>query len=688
MTITNDNDVIFGSGEGYFGRSGTDPVSTVLSDGRIAVAWNEYQYPGDGSIPGIDFDTWTRILNADGTPATEAMLVNDTRVGSHASAEITALSDGGYVIGWITMNRATVEGGTQTVYTYDAHVRSFTAAGAPEGPAVLVSPDLETYDPADYNSILASNIENVNIVSLAGGGAVVIYEYRGGGSGYSYGGTHARIVGNDGQSLGEPVRVWEGGLFNLDAVQLSNGDLAFVEFAGDLSGYRVRLSAADLTSAPATIAGASGPVVIDHDPQPDQNAGGYGSAPRIAALSDGGFAVLYGYNVQLGADDDESLRIDRFDAQGGYQSTVSIPVPDDTVQQPGAIPYEILELSGNRLLVAWSHVVAYGDTDIMAVVINADGSLDSAPAVINPNTANYQLLGDLTALPDGDVFMSLADTSGVQVGGVADYMHGLFLGMPEDPGANTPVVRIGTTGDDRLVGTANNDTLRGLDGNDTLEGRDGDDQLFGGDDNDLVLGGDGSDTMAGDGGNDTLRGGNSAADLRDVIYGGAGDDDIDGGYGNDELRGDAGNDTIVGGYGADTVIGGTGNDALTGQTWSDAIFGGDGMDFINGGFGHDRVNGGTGADRFYHLGVEGHGSDWIQDFSDEEGDLLVFGGTGATVEDFQVNFTETANAGAAGVEEAFVIYRPTGQILWALVDGGAQDEIMLQLDGMSYDLLA
>lgn len=56
---------------------------------------------------------------------------------------------------------------------------------------------------------------------------------------------------------------------------------------------------------------------------------------------------------------------------------------------------------------------------------------------------------------------------------------------------------------------------------------------------------------------------------------------------------------------------------------------------------------------------------------------------------FQGNFTETARAGTAGVVEAFVIYRPTGQILWALVDGqGAQEHINLQLGNQVFDLLA
>jgi Ca2+-binding RTX toxin-like protein len=160
------------------------------------------------------------------------------------------------------------------------------------------------------------------------------------------------------------------------------------------------------------------------------------------------------------------------------------------------------------------------------------------------------------------------------------------------------------------------------------------------------------------------------------------------GYGNDELRGDAGNDNISGGFGADTVIGGSGNDTQTGSADGDEIHGNDGDDFINGGFGHDRLNGGGGVDKFYHLGVFDHGSDWIQDYNAAEGDVLIWGGATATADDFQINTADTANAGVAGVSESFVIYRPTGQIMWALVDSNAQSEINIQIAGQVFDLMA
>ncbi|MEY8841189.1 calcium-binding protein [Cribrihabitans sp. XS_ASV171] len=237
----------------------------------------------------------------------------------------------------------------------------------------------------------------------------------------------------------------------------------------------------------------------------------------------------------------------------------------------------------------------------------------------------------------------------------------------------------GTGEADRLEGDYGDDRLRGLDGNDVLFGHDG---------NDTLEGGEGTDTLIGGDGDDVLIGGDSESDLRDVAYGGNGDDRIDGSYGNDELRGDDGNDTVSGSFGTDTVIGGAGDDVLTGEAWSDLLYGNAGNDFLNGGFGYDRTNGGDGADRFFHLGIADHGSDWIQDYTAADGDVLVFGQAGATGADFQVNYTETANAGAVGVEEAFVIYRPTGQVMWALVDGAEQAEINLLISGVEYDLLA
>ncbi|SPF80264.1 calcium-binding protein [Pseudoprimorskyibacter insulae] len=228
------------------------------------------------------------------------------------------------------------------------------------------------------------------------------------------------------------------------------------------------------------------------------------------------------------------------------------------------------------------------------------------------------------------------------------------------------------------IGTALAEVLSGSDGPDWITADAG---------NDTVNALDGADTVIAGPGDDVVNGGTTAADLRDVIYGGDGDDSLVGGYGNDELRGDAGNDTLEGGFGADTVLGGTGNDVLTGGAWGDMLFGGDGDDFLNGGFGFDRLNGGSGADQFFHLGAAGHGSDWIQDYSAAEGDVLVYGGT-ATKGDFLVQRAATPGAGDAAVKEVFITHVPSNALLWALVDGDAQAAITVRAGGVEFDLLA
>lgn len=244
----------------------------------------------------------------------------------------------------------------------------------------------------------------------------------------------------------------------------------------------------------------------------------------------------------------------------------------------------------------------------------------------------------------------------------------------------------GTGGNDDLTGNALNNVINGLGGDDTLRGDDGDD---------VLNAGDGTDTINGGTGNDTISGGETAADRRDTIFAGAGDDSVDGGHGNDQIFGEAGNDRLAGGFGVDEIEGQEGDDVITGSAFSDLVFGGAGNDFVNGGFGFDRINGGTGADKFFHVGVEGHGSDWIQDYLAPAGDVLFFGNARATASNFQVNFTHTTSpegerAGDDDVEEAFVIYKPTGQIMWALVDGGGQEEINLMISGNAevFDLLA
>lgn len=154
------------------------------------------------------------------------------------------------------------------------------------------------------------------------------------------------------------------------------------------------------------------------------------------------------------------------------------------------------------------------------------------------------------------------------------------------------------------------------------------------------------------------------------------------------LTGGADGDRIHGGRQNDTLSGAGGDDVLGGQGGSDHLSGGAGDDFLNGGWGGlDRLSGGTGADRFFHAGQAGHGSDWVGDADFAEGDRLVFGAA-AEADQFLLSHAVTPEAGDGAIAEAFVTWRPTGQILWALTDGAALDTLIIRADGHEFDLLS
>lgn len=299
--------------------------------------------------------------------------------------------------------------------------------------------------------------------------------------------------------------------------------------------------------------------------------------------------------------------------------------------------------------------------------------------------------GHVLTLPDNVEEATLFLPEGSDPGYGSVEGNGLDNAILLDEGIVTDFYEIlGYGGDDTLVGAQGDDNIYGGDGDDSLLGAAGDDWLRGGNGADTLVGGAGDDWLIGGETDPEVTYGSYGADLADQIYGMEGDDWIDGATGNDLLYGGAGQDTMSGGTGADTLAGQQDNDTLAGGQGSDLIFGNDGDDYINGGYGYDRLNGGAGADSFVLHWDQGHATDWVQDYAAAEGDRLVFLPRGPSVSpaDFQVNYAHTPGAGDAEVAEAFIIFRPTGQIRWALVDGAGQDSITLSIGGQVFDLLA
>lgn len=462
------------------------------------------------------------------------------------------------------------------------------------------------------------------------------------------------------------------------------------------------------------------------------NSGGDQGGPEVLGLADGRFIAVWADQSGRYAFDRDQVVVARiFSATGTPESGIIV------VSQSGYSnhSYQVTELTGGRFVVSWtkwdSEISA--EPALMNRIFEADGSAVTDEFAVSPMPSSMQHNSVLAALQDNHYLLvwteyETSDPYATQQSMVAQVLDAdgvatdpIFLPIPDD--AFSPVApsvatladgrvaiswssgsylsdsdgwildpraaainATGTSGADSLVGTAFGDSIFGGSGADALAGLGGNDLIAGGVGADAILAGDGADIVHGGGSNDRIHGGDTSADLADRLFGDGGDDYVDSGSGRDRDFGGAGNDTIEGGSGDDTILGEDGRDVLSGAEDSDLLLGGAGGDFLNGGIGRDRLNGGAGADSFYHRGIGSHRTDWIQDFADADGDRLVFGAV-ASQSDFVVSFAEIANTGQAGVREAFVVYRPTGQILWTLVDGQAQGHIDLQIGHQTFDLL-
>jgi Ca2+-binding RTX toxin-like protein len=388
------------------------------------------------------------------------------------------------------------------------------------------------------------------------------------------------------------------------------------------------------------------------------NASNTGESPRVTALLDGRFLVIYS-STGSGP------------LVGQIVGVTGILDGNSFVISPTGYQGDLETLADGRVMISWRE----GGT----------GNGDIYAAIYDPREAGVELFG--TGTDDNYVGSNFADT--IEGAGGKDT---ILAGQGND------VVRAGSGADLVYGGTGNN----------TIDGGADADIIVGGSGNELLQGGGGParDTIYGEGGDDRIYAATLAAPAlanaqgvlvggagndslygsvgADYLYGGADDDSLEGGGGIDVLIGESGSDTMRGGDGNDVFYSGVGTNSMFGDAGDDVFLSEGSADFIEGGSDHNyyyryaagsvQITGGAGIDEFVG-GVAASNDTFTggdgQDYAyGGNGDDLLKGNTGDDVLIGQGG-NDTLEGGA-GVNLLWANDAGNDQVLVNVADGGTQ----------------
>ena len=465
-----------------------------LSDGSVIVTWSSTGQ--DGSLTGV----YAQRFDETGASMGPEFLVNTETDHYQRYSSVVALADGGYVVAWKSHFQ---DNGSIGIYG-----QIYNANDTPRGGEFQINdywPD-EQYD--------------VDLAALPDGGFVATWTSE------NQDGQGRGVFGKqfDANGTSADSEFWINAEFSNDQLgssvtALTNGRYVAVWRSADRDAEGIL---AQLFKANGNKIGTEfivGPI----------ESGTYVSTPEVTGLADGGFAVTYYENNNLGLQD---AKIATFDKNGVADPvSLSIGLPEGSYNNSSSI----LGLpDGGYVLV--TNIVQRdfntGDQDVVITATRFDrlgveietANIDTIPT---PDSAYTET--DISLLADGGFGITWGADSGdptLQ----EDVAVALFDGR-----------MIGSALGDKLTDDLGANKIYGLGGKDVLRGGFGKDKIEGGAGNDRLYGDEGKDTLAGGKGNDTL-------------FGGTANDRLDGGKGNDKLVGGEGDDRLKGGAGADTFV--------------------------------------------------------------------------------------------------------------------------------------
>ena len=416
------------------------PAVAGLADGRFAVVWRDDSQQGaDTSSGGIRL----QIYGADGARIGAQAYVNTSTLYTQHGADITALSDGRFVVAWSDYSGASGDGSAG-----DVRAQVFNADGTRSGGELLINTSIE------------GGQQDVNIAALKGGGFVATWVDNTPSAGDpSDTAVRAQVFGANGARVGNEFLVnttTASFQSEPDITALAGGGFVITWMDGSRSGepgmyndIRAQVYAADGTRAGAEI-------VVNTTTADEQQLA------SITALSDGRFVVTWtDYDTIDVSAVIATIRAQVFDAEGNPAGT------EFALSAPGGFnAYStITELADGRLAVFWTEMTGRDSVPLV----------DLRGQILDPRLDAVSLSGSAAA----DRYIGT---------GFGDRMAG-------------------ARGDDWLEGRSGDDRLGGGDGRDRLDGGAGGDRLWGEGGRDSLSGGSGDDRLAGGAGADTLTGG-------------------------------------------------------------------------------------------------------------------------------------------------------------------------------------
>lgn len=456
----------------------TDPEVTALTDGGWVVTWTSYEQDGSGG--GI----YQQRYVANGSRSGGEILVPTTTTNSQFQSHVASLADGGWVVGW-SSNTSNPSTGAQV------RLQAYNADGSKQG--------VET----QANTTTLGQQSTAQVAGLTNGGWVVTWQGEDddtsdGDSKYDI---YQQAYGSTGQKVGGETVVnafTSFDQFNSSVTALAGGMWAVAWYsyghAGDASGIYAQIYNANGTKSGSELH------VNTHTPDDQYD-------PEITRLANGDFVVTWESEEQDGSG--FGIYQQRFDADGTPDGVERRVNKTSTGDQDSA---DIAALSTGGHVVTWTSDGQDGSAEgIYGQVFGANGAKAGKEFLVNKTTNSAQMDGSVAGLDDGRFVVTWQSFNQDGDGGAV--MQRVFSDTGKKLAAEMPIIDPrpiieGNGKDNTLVGQDIGEKFHGKGGNDTINAKGGNDLLDGGKGNDLLIGGDGKDIFVfktGYGG-DTVRG--------------------------------------------------------------------------------------------------------------------------------------------------------------------------------------